>query len=30
MYESEIHIFRYRVRNTRLPRPPPDNYSRHD
>lgn len=25
MYESEIHIFRYRVRNSVLPRPPPDN-----
>ncbi len=30
MYESEKHIYGYHVRNTRLPRPPPDNYYRHD
>ena len=26
MYESEINIFWYNVRNTRLPRPPPDSH----
>ncbi len=26
MYESEIHIYRYHVRNNILPRPPPDSY----
>ena len=26
MYESEINIFWYHVRNTRLPRPPPDSH----
>lgn len=25
MYESKINICRYRIRNTCLPRPPPDN-----
>ena len=26
MYESEINIFWYHVRNTRMPRPPPDSH----